>query len=108
MNFNYFQKIRQQIYAHPELGYEEIQMDALPLTETTQLPYQSKISGKMHACGHDGHTATLLAAAHALTQRTQQFNGKIKFIFQPAEEGGGAGDAQSHNLESPDFFLFAK
>lgn len=63
-------------------------MDALPLLEETNLPYKSKNVGKMHACGHDGHTATLLAAAHVLTELRDTFSGKIKFIFQPAEEGG--------------------
>ena len=65
-------------------------MDALPITETTGLPYASEIDGKMHACGHDGHTATLLAAAKYLAQ-TRQFDGTLNLIFQPAEEGlGGA------------------
>ena len=63
-------------------------MDALPIQEDTTLSYQSKNTGKMHACGHDGHTATLLAAACALAQCKNQFKGKIKFIFQPAEETG--------------------
>ncbi|MGE8678567.1 MAG: M20 aminoacylase family protein [Achromobacter marplatensis] len=63
-------------------------MDALPIHETTGLPYASQHPGKMHACGHDGHTATLLAAAHALAQRGQ-FDGTVHLIFQPAEEGHG-------------------
>lgn len=63
-------------------------MDALPITEKTNLSYASKNIGKMHACGHDGHTATLLAIAGALIQCRDQFKGKIKLIFQPAEEGG--------------------
>ena len=63
-------------------------MDALPMTELTSLSYCSKHHNKMHACGHDGHTATLLAAASALKQNADKFKGKIKFIFQPAEEGG--------------------
>lgn len=63
-------------------------MDALPITELTSLPYSSQNHEKMHACGHDGHTATLLAAASALKQNTDKFKGRIKFIFQPAEEGG--------------------
>ncbi|MDH6152021.1 M20 aminoacylase family protein [Paraburkholderia tuberum] len=65
-------------------------MDALPILEDTGLPYASKTHGKMHACGHDGHTAILLAAAHYLA-RTRRFNGTLNLIFQPAEEGlGGA------------------
>ncbi|MEO7851920.1 MAG: M20 aminoacylase family protein [Rubrivivax sp.] len=61
-------------------------MDALPIVEATGLPYASQHHGKMHACGHDGHTATLLAAAHHLSQ-TRRFNGTLNLIFQPAEEG---------------------
>jgi hippurate hydrolase len=63
-------------------------MDALPITEATGLPYASLHHGKMHACGHDGHTATLLAAARHLAQ-TRRFNGTLNLVFQPAEEGGG-------------------
>jgi amidohydrolase len=62
-------------------------MDALPIEEETNLPYRSKTPGKMHACGHDGHTAMLLGAAQRLAQ-TRDFNGKAVVIFQPAEEGG--------------------
>jgi hippurate hydrolase len=60
-------------------------MDALPLTETTGLSYASRTPGKMHACGHDGHTATLLGAAHYLAA-TRNFDGTVHLIFQPAEE----------------------
>ncbi|MBL4905819.1 MAG: amidohydrolase, partial [Sneathiella sp.] len=67
-------------------------MDALPLQEMTGLPHQSVIDGKMHACGHDGHTAILLGAAKYLSE-TRNFDGTVNFIFQPAEEGGGGGDA---------------
>ena len=65
-------------------------MDALPIHEATGLPYASTHAGKMHACGHDGHTATLLAAAQHLAQNPD-FDGTLRVIFQPAEEGlGGA------------------
>ncbi|MGF6843228.1 hippurate hydrolase [Paraburkholderia youngii] len=61
-------------------------MDALPIHETTGLPYASKRPGKMHACGHDGHTAMLLAAARYLAHE-KSFDGTLNLIFQPAEEG---------------------
>lgn len=61
-------------------------MDALPMTETTGLAWASRKPGAMHACGHDGHTATLLAAAQLLAV-TKSFNGTLNLIFQPAEEG---------------------
>lgn len=67
-------------------------MDALPIEEQTNLPYRSKTPGKMHACGHDGHTAMLLGAAKHLAE-TRDFDGTAVMIFQPAEEGGGGGDA---------------
>ena len=60
-------------------------MDALPVVEATGLPYASKIPGKMHACGHDGHTAILLAAAKALAD-SRDFDGTLNLIFQPDEE----------------------
>ena len=65
-------------------------MDALPIMEATGLPYASKTPGKMHACGHDGHTAMLLGAAQYLAE-TRNFDGRVVLIFQPAEEGGGGG-----------------
>jgi len=63
-------------------------MDALPIEENTGLPYASKHPGRMHACGHDGHTAVLLGAAAVLQGHREQFTGTIKLLFQPAEEGG--------------------
>ena len=126
-------KIRHDIHAHPELGYEEVRtadliankltqwgipfhrglgitgivatlqsgdsprsiglradMDALPMQEKNDFPHKSKNAGKMHGCGHDGHVTMLLGAARHLSQN-RNFNGTVNFIFQPAEEGNGAG-----------------
>ena len=66
-------------------------MDALPIHEETGLPFASEIEGKMHACGHDGHTSMLVGAVHALCGMRERLNGSVKFFFQPAEEGGGGG-----------------
>lgn len=65
-------------------------LDALPIKEATGLPYASGTDGKMHACGHDGHTSMLLGAAQYLAE-TRNFDGTCVVIFQPAEEGGGGG-----------------
>lgn len=95
-------------------------MDALPIKEATHLPYQSCCEGIMHACGHDGHSTTLLAAAQYLA-KTKQFSGTIYLIFQPAEEGGAGAKAMiddglfnkapcdmlfsMHNYPSPDISI---
>lgn len=67
-------------------------IDALPITEETGLPYSSKTPGVMHACGHDGHTAILLTAATLLAKKKSELHGEVRFLFQPAEElpPGGA------------------
>ncbi|MCZ4344535.1 M20 aminoacylase family protein [Devosia neptuniae] len=67
-------------------------MDALPITEKTGKDYASTVDGKMHACGHDGHTAMLLGAAKYLAE-TRNFDGRIALVFQPAEEGGAGAKA---------------
>jgi len=66
-------------------------MDALPILENTGLPFASETEGKMHACGHDGHTSMLVGAAHTLSGMRDRLSGTVKFVFQPAEEGGGGG-----------------
>src|SRR5215469_924771 len=64
-------------------------MDALPLHEVNELDYRSTVEGKMHACGHDGHTSILLSVAALLSKRQAELTGNVKFLFQPAEEGRG-------------------
>ena len=66
-------------------------MDALPITEATGAEHASETVGRMHACGHDGHTTMLLGAAKYLSE-TRNFRGRVALIFQPAEEGGGGAD----------------
>ncbi|CAN7620985.1 M20 family metallopeptidase [Rhizobium rhizogenes] len=70
----------------PTIGFRA-DMDALPITETSGKPWTSKVPGKAHSCGHDGHTAMLLGAAQYLAE-TRNFKGSVAVIFQPAEEGG--------------------
>ncbi|MBP2443448.1 M20 aminoacylase family protein [Rhizobium leguminosarum] len=82
--------IRGKSEGHRTVGLRA-DMDALPLTEISGKAWASKTPGKMHACGHDGHTAMLLGAAKYLAE-TRNFNGNIAVIFQPAEEGGGGGN----------------
>lgn len=79
-------------------------MDALPITEETGLPYASRIKGKMHACGHDAHTAMLLGAATVLSKLRSRLRGNVKFIFQPSEEqiGGAAPMIEAGILRDPD------
>lgn len=66
-------------------------MDALPIHEEADIDFRSKIDGKMHACGHDCHTAMLLGAARLLKEHESNISGTVKLIFQPAEEGGAGG-----------------
>jgi amidohydrolase len=79
------------------------EMDCLPIQEETGLPYASKVPGKMHACGHDGHTSCLVGAAMVLSKMADELPGKVKFIWQPAEEGGAGAKLMCEEgvLESP-------
>ncbi len=67
-------------------------MDALPIQEQNEVPYRSTVDGKMHACGHDCHTSTLLTVARALKREEASLAGTVKLCFQPAEEGGAGAD----------------
>jgi len=141
-------RIRQDIHAHPELGFEEFRtagvvaerlralglddvqtevagtgvvgllrggksgptvalradMDALPIQEETGLKFASKVPGVMHACGHDGHVAVQLGVAELLAGMRKNIAGNVKFIFQPAEEGGAGGKymVEAGCLRDPD------
>jgi amidohydrolase len=78
-------------------------MDALPIQEETGLPFASEIAGKMHACGHDGHTSMLVGAVHVLSGMRDRLGGTVKFVFQPAEEGGGGGKVMVDEGVADDF-----
>src|SRR5512136_265037 len=78
-------------------------MDALALEEANPVPYRSKVKGKMHACGHDAHVTILLGVARLFSSMGNQVQGNIKWVFQPAEEGGGGGRVLTEEgvLENP-------
>jgi amidohydrolase len=79
-------------------------MDALPIHELNEIDYRSTVDGKMHACGHDGHTSILLAVADILSKRREELAGNVKFVFQPAEEviGGAEPMVKEGALEGVD------
>ena len=78
-------------------------MDAIPIQENTDVPYKSTIDGVMHACGHDGHTATLLGVAMILSELRNEMHGNVKFVFQPDEEYGDGAKSMVEGgiLENP-------
>jgi amidohydrolase len=78
-------------------------MDALPILEETDVPFRSEVDGKMHACGHDCHTAMLLGAAKLLKEHESELKGTVRLLFQPAEEGGAGGKRmrEAGVLENP-------
>lgn len=77
-------------------------LDALPVTEETGVDYCSQVPGKMHACGHDAHTAMLMVAARILAEQRDQLHGNVKFLFQPNEEGSAARDTIAEGvLDNP-------
>lgn len=78
-------------------------MDALPIHEQADVTFRSEVDGKMHACGHDCHTAMLLGAARVLKQHESELEGTVRLVFQPAEEGGGGGKRMTEAgvLENP-------
>ncbi|MDN6286353.1 MAG: M20 family metallopeptidase [Corynebacterium casei] len=78
-------------------------MDALPITEANDFEHRSQHAGRMHACGHDGHTAALMLAAETIMQRRNNLNGHLKLIFQPGEEGGNGAEkmVQKGVLDNP-------
>lgn len=78
-------------------------IDALPVQEATNVIYRSKNQGVMHACGHDFHTASLLGAAKLLKQKEQSLSGKVRFVFQPAEEIFQGAKAVIENLNFKDW-----
>src|SRR6516225_5564102 len=102
-------QLRRRIHRHPELGLSgqrttsivarltgarpgptillRADMDALPMPEETGLPFASEVSGRMHACGHDAHTAMLVGAARLLARRRDSLAGSVLFMLQPGEEG---------------------
>ena len=96
-------KIKEKVGGYGVVGYLQgkkpgktvglrADMDALPIDEKTGLSFASKVKGKMHACGHDGHTAILLGTAAILKDYRDQFSGEVRFFFQPAEEGPGGAE----------------
>ena len=92
---DYILSLRHELHEYPELEFDlprtlsvvRRELDALPLTEKTDLPYASKIPGVMHACGHDAHTAMLLGTAKILKAMEDKLTCRVMLVFQPSEEG---------------------